>query len=164
MHNTTFIILTPVRRMDVSLRVHTNNEKSLDTLKASVYSVSSPDMPIHTTPFAGTSYIILPPIPKDGSDYVVTFESTLNKFQYTYTLPQDIAFPADTAYAHFALNFDIHPASGDQEIGKNSYIALALIIFVVGLIANLERIVTWGREMAESYGILGGRRLKTKTK
>jgi hypothetical protein len=148
--------------MDVSLRVFTNNEKALDNLKAVVYS--APDNPLHSTPFNGISYIILPPIPKDHTDYFISFESTLNKFQYTYSLPQDLHFPANQAYAHFSINFNIEPAPVDQDIGKNSYIAFAIIVLVVLAIANYERVGVYGKEMIETYFVAGGKKLKPKTK
>ncbi len=130
--NVSFFVITPVRRMDVSLRIHTNKEKSVEGLKAVVYSAKNLEVPIHSTPFNGISYLILPPIPKDDGEYIIQFESSLNKYQYTFTLPKDITFNANSAYAHHSITFDIFPSGVDQEIGKKeSYIALGLIFLVV---------------------------------
>jgi len=149
--------------MDVSLRVHTNNEKSLDHLKAVVYSSRSPDVPLHVVPFNGISYIILPPIPKDGTEYIISFDANLNKYQYNYRLPSEINFTADSAYAHFKVNFNIDPAPVDQEIGKN-YIAFAMVVLVVLLIANYERVGAWARDIIESYSGAAAKKSKSKTK
>lgn len=167
-HNVSFVVIRPVRRMDVSLRVHTNNEKSLDHLKAIVYSSRAQDVPLHIVPFNGISYIILPPIPKDGTEYVIAFDANLNKYQYNYKLPAEINFTADSAYAHFKLDFNIDPAPVDQEIGKNSYIAFAMVVMVVLMIANHERVGAWAKEIIENYsGSSAGtaaKKSKSKTK
>lgn len=148
----------------MSLRIHTNNEKSLDSLRAVVYATENLEVPLHSTPFSGISYLILPPIPKDDKTYVIVFESSLNKFQHTFTLPSDITFSANSAYSHFSATFDIHPAPVDQEIGKNSYIALAMIILVVGLIANYEKVGGFARELLETYASSSTLAKKSKSK
>jgi len=168
-HNVSFVVITPVRRMDVSLRVITNNEKSLDHLKAVVYSSRTPDSPLHVVPFNGVSYVILPPIPKDGNEYTVSFEATLNKHQYNYRLPAEINFNADSAYAHYRVDFNIEPAPVDQEIGKNSYIAFAMICLVVLIIVNHERVGNWAKDTIENYtsnntAALAAKKSKSKTK
>jgi hypothetical protein len=167
--NVSFVVITPVRRMDISLRVHTNNEKSLDHLKAIVFSSRAPDSPLHVVPFNGISYIILPPIPKDGSEYTVTFDANLNKHQYSYKVPSEISFYADSAYAHYNVDFNIDPAPVDQEIGKNSYIAFAMIVLVVLVIANYETVGNWVKDMVENYAsntsaAAAAKKSKSKTK
>src|SRR5437016_1080585 len=124
-HNISFVVISPVKRMDVTLRCNTKNQKSLDSLKAILYSAKSPDSPLHVVPFNGVSYIILPPIPKDSSDYFITFETTLSRIHYEYSLPSQINFAAKQAYAHFSFDFNIEAVHVDQEIGKNSYFAFA---------------------------------------
>src|SRR5688572_30033074 len=95
-----FIIITTVKRMDVSHRVHTNAAKYFDNLRALIYKAEKPDAPRHSVPFNGISYIILPPIPTDRKEYFNVFESTLNRNHYEFVLPAQINFTADRAYEH----------------------------------------------------------------
>ncbi|CAL8114222.1 unnamed protein product [Orchesella dallaii] len=164
--NVSFVVITPVKRMDVSLRCYTNNEKSLDHLKAVIYSAKDPDKALHVVPFNGISYIILPPLLKDGSEYIIGFEANLNKFQYQYRLPPQINFTTESAYAHFKIQFNIEPTPVDQEIGKNSYIAFAVVMLVVLIIVNYERLGSYLKEMYENYAASsgGGVSLSKKTK
>jgi len=168
MWNVSFLVIPPVKRLDLSLRCYTNNAKSLDTLKAVVYSTRSPDTPLHSSLFNGVSYIVLPPIPKDDADYFITFESNLNRFQYNYKLPPDINFTSNLAYAHFKVYFDIEPASIDPEIGKNSYIAFGMVVLVILLIANFEKIGLWVKTVMENYSnsssVTVSKKSKLKTK
>lgn len=156
--------------MDVSLRCYTNNDKSLDNLKAVIYSAKDPDKAIHVVPFNGISYIILPPLPKDGSEYIIGFEANINKFQYQYRLPPQINFTAESAYAHFKIQFNIEPTPVDQEIGKNSYIAFVVVLLVVLIIANYERLGLYAKDMYENYAANSGgsvslsKKTKSKTK
>jgi hypothetical protein len=151
--NVSFVIITPVKRMDVTLRCHTKNPKNLDTLKAVVYSAKSPDSPLHVVPFNGISYIILPPIPisGEGSEFFITFESTLSPTHYEYKLPSQINFTASGAYAHFSVDFEVEMVHVDQEIGKNSYIAFAFIIFVFLVLINFEIISAYLKEALDKY-------------
>ena len=166
--NVSFVIITPVKRMDVTLRCRTKNSKNLDSLKAVIYSTKSPDTPIHVVPFNGISYIILPPIPKDMSDYFITFESTLSRTHYEYTLPNPINFTAGQAYAHFSFDFEVETVHVDQEIGKNSYIAFAFIIFVFLVIINFEKISGFLKDGLDKYlqstSGLGGSAKRSKLK
>jgi len=163
-HNISFVVITPVRRMDVSLRCFTNNDKSLDHLKAVVSSSSNPEQVLHSTPFNGISYIILPPIPKDEEEYSITFESSLNRYQYNFKLPSEISFTADRAYAHFNVDFPIEPAPVDQDIGKSSYVALAMIIVAITVVANFERLSGYVKDLVENYTSSVGKKAKSKSK
>lgn len=156
--------------MDVSIRCYTNNEKSLDHLKAVIYSAKDPDKPLHTVPFNGISYIILPPLAKDGSEYIIGFEANINKFQYQYRLPPQINFTAESAYAHFKVQFNMESTPVDQEIGKNSYIGFVVVMLVVLIIVNYERLGMYAKDMYENYasnsggGVALSKKTKAKTK
>jgi len=150
-HNMTFAIIQPVKRMDVSLRVRTKNIRNLESLRAMVYSAKSPDSPLHSVPFNGVSYIILPPIPKDSWEYLIVFESSLSRSSYEYTLPADINFTAKEAYAHYSVDFNVEPIHQEQEIGKSSYLAFSFIILVFLVIINFERLAGYLREGIDKY-------------
>lgn len=132
--------------MDISIRVYTNLPKSLDSLRAVVYSATNPDNPIHSVSFNGVSYVILPPIPKDNKDYIIAFESSLTKDYYDYVLPEPINFKANRAYEHYKVNFNLGTKQFEEEIGRSSYFAFAFIILVFLIITYFEYVSTFVKE------------------
>lgn len=154
------MVLSPVRRLDVSLRVSTNNEKALDSLKAIILDAEGDTL--HVSPFNGQSYIILPPIPL-GESYTVKFESSLNKYQYSYELPSEIKITKSKPYAHFTTNFSIAPAPGGDELGGNSVLVLAIFIILLGAAGNFDKVSNWAKELVEKFANSGPPKTK-KTK
>jgi len=148
----TFVIIQPVKRMDISLRVRTKNVRNLESLRALIYSTkSSSDSPLFSIPFNGVPYIILPPIPKDSASYYIIFESSLSRSNFEYDLPPQINFTANEAYAHFSFEFTVEPIQHEQDIGKSSYLAFSFIILAFLVIINFEKISGYLKEGIDKY-------------
>jgi len=52
----------------------------------------------------------------------------------------------------------------DQDIGKSSYVALAMIIVAITVVANYERLAGYVKEMVENYTSNVGKKVKSKAK
>ncbi|CAG7829680.1 unnamed protein product [Allacma fusca] len=164
--NVSFMVMTPVTRMDISLRCHTNKDIYLDSLKVFVYSTRSPDMPLHRASFNGYPFLILPQIPKDGSEYFITFEANnLSETQFKYKLPNVINFVANESFAHYSFQFNVEPAPVEQDIGKSSYIAMTTVFLVIIASMYFDKITKLVRAYIESNANnLGSSSRKTKVK
>jgi len=77
---------------------------------------------------------------------------------------QPAANGVSRAYAHFNVDFQVEPAAVDQDIGKSSYVALAMIIVAITIVANFERISLNIKELVENYTSRLGKRGKSKAK
>ena len=159
--------MTPVTRMDVSLRVRTNKDKYLDSLNVLIYSARSPDIPIHRVNFNGYGFLVLPQVPKDGSEYFITFDAKLGD-QYKYKLPSAINFIANESFAHYTVDFFVEPAPLEQDIGKSSYIAMTIVIIAIIASIYFDKITKVVKLYIENHSasssLSSSKKTKLKTK
>jgi len=75
-----------------------------------------------------------------------------------------INFAGNAPYAHFKFQFDTKPAPVDQDIGKTSYLAFAMVVLVVLVMANYDRLSLQAKEIVDSYAYSGGMGVSAATK
>ncbi|NXK46178.1 NOMO1 protein, partial [Chauna torquata] len=133
------IAFRQINQFDLSGNVITSSEY-LSTLCVKLYRSENLDNPIHTVNLGQSLFFHLPPLLRDGENYVVLLDSTLSKSQYDYTLPQ-VSFTAIGYHKHITLVFSPTRKLPEQDIAQGSYIALPLTLLLLLAGYNHDKLI-----------------------
>ena len=134
------IALRPRTSMDVSLLVKVNSKKDnvVKNIKAKLFCGNS-DSPIHTVKMDNSKFYIFPSIPSDNKECYITVEA--NAVQPTLRVKTGrINFLADKPFEHHKVELEIESAIGRGDIGQASWLTLPVIILLVTLVLQWDKV------------------------
>ncbi|PSN32990.1 Nodal modulator 1 [Blattella germanica] len=153
------IVFHPLNQMDLTVHVQTTTAEHLRTLRAKLCREDSPDSPVHIMKLDSSNgkssrglnaaMLVFPSVPADGRGYFLQLESTLSQQTHTYTT-HAVHFKANSSFKLVKLSFKPEPKVLEQELGHSSYFALPLMIIVLVVYLNQQKVLPFLNRLSQS--------------
>jgi len=120
------------------VKIKSKKENVVKNIKAKLFCGDS-DSPIHTAKMENSKFYIFPSIPSDGADCYITVEA--NAVQANQRVKSGrVSFSADKPFEHHKVELELESSIGRGDIGQASWLTLPLIILLVTLVLQWEKV------------------------